>query len=134
MEKQFLRGNLVSLKLNAVENIAGQIQMTYVLFLHTFAFDVTEKIHINKTHTFYDQIQMRLALTAKIWCDFVFCTSNGLVIEFFMIKNKGVNRKNQFKIFIFITCQMKQLQHKITYILTHKQILKMLPLLKRVSN
>ena len=65
--------------------------MTYVLFLNTFVFDVTEKIHINKTHAFYDQIQMQLALTAKIWCDFVLYTSNGLVIEFFMIKNNAVN-------------------------------------------
>ena len=41
--------------------------------------EVTEKIHINKSHTYYDQIQMQLALTTQTWCDFVFYTSKGLV-------------------------------------------------------
>ena len=37
--------------------------------------DVTGKIHINKNHTYYDQIQMQLALTTQAWCDLVFYTS-----------------------------------------------------------
>ena len=43
--------------------------------------EVTEKIHINKNHTYYDQIQMQLALTTQTWCNFVFYTSKGLVID-----------------------------------------------------
>ena len=43
--------------------------------------DVTEKIHINKNHTYYDQIQMQLALTVQTWCNFVFYTSTGLVTD-----------------------------------------------------
>ena len=43
--------------------------------------EVTEKIHINKNHTYYDQIQMQLALTTQTWCDFVFYTSTGLVTD-----------------------------------------------------
>ena len=43
--------------------------------------EVTEKIHINKSHTYYDQIQMQLALTTQTWCDFVFYTSKGLVTD-----------------------------------------------------
>ena len=34
--------------------------------------DVTKKIHIDKNHTYYDQIQMQLALSTQTWCDFVF--------------------------------------------------------------
>ena len=66
--KQFLMKNLVSLKLNAVKNIAVQVQRTYVLFLKNFYSvfgGVTEKIHINEKHTYYDQIQMQLALTTQ---------------------------------------------------------------------
>ena len=43
--------------------------------------DVTEKIHINKNHTYYDQIQMQLTLTTQAWCDFVFYASKGVVID-----------------------------------------------------
>ena len=57
---------------------------------------VTEKIHINKNHTYYDQIQMQLALATQAWWDFVFYTSKGLVIEFCMMKNIGVKYKNPF--------------------------------------
>ena len=42
-----------------------------------------EKIHINKINTYYNQIQTQLALTTEKWCDFVFYTSNGLVIDRF---------------------------------------------------
>ena len=45
--------------------------------------DLTEKIHINKNHTYYDQIQMQLALTTQTSRDFVFYTSKGLVIDRF---------------------------------------------------
>ena len=43
--------------------------------------EVTKKIHINKNHTYYDQIQMQLDLTTQTWCDFVFYTSKGLIID-----------------------------------------------------
>ena len=43
--------------------------------------DVTKKIHINKRHTYYDQIQMQLTLTTQTWWDFVFFKSKGLVID-----------------------------------------------------
>ena len=39
------------------------------------------KVHLNKRHSYYDQIQMQLALTTQTWCDFVFYTSKGLVID-----------------------------------------------------
>ena len=29
------------------------------------------KVQLNKRHSYYDQIQMQLALTTQIWCDFV---------------------------------------------------------------
>ena len=43
--------------------------------------DVTGKIHINKNDTYYDQIQMLFTLATQIWCDFLFYTSKGLVID-----------------------------------------------------
>ena len=41
----------------------------------------SNKILINKNHSYYDQIQMQLGLTTQTWCDFVFYTSKGLVID-----------------------------------------------------
>ncbi|XP_057294057.1 uncharacterized protein LOC130622600 [Hydractinia symbiolongicarpus] len=41
----------------------------------------TENIKINKDHTYYNQIQMQLAITCQTWCDFIFYTSKGLVID-----------------------------------------------------
>ena len=38
-------------------------------------------IDINKNHSYYDQIQMQLAVTCRTWCDFVLYTSKGLVID-----------------------------------------------------
>ena len=34
--------------------------------------NVSGKIHINKNYTYYDQIQMQLALTTQTWCDLCF--------------------------------------------------------------
>ena len=39
------------------------------------------KILVNKSHTYYDQIQLQLALTTQSWCDFPFYTSKGLIIH-----------------------------------------------------
>ena len=39
------------------------------------------KVQLNKRHSYYDHIQMQLALTTQTWCDFVFYTSKGLVID-----------------------------------------------------
>ena len=39
------------------------------------------KILVDKSHTYYDQIQMQVALTTQSWCDFIFYTSKGLIIH-----------------------------------------------------
>ena len=39
------------------------------------------KVQLNKRHSYYDQIQMQLALTTQTRCDFVFYTSKRLVID-----------------------------------------------------
>ena len=56
-----------------------------VCFISTnppFLFSETScKILINKIHTYYDQIQMQLAITTQSWCDFIFYTSKGLIIH-----------------------------------------------------
>ena len=41
----------------------------------------TNKLHLNKKHSYYDQVQMQLALITQTWCDFVFYTSKGLVVD-----------------------------------------------------
>ena len=41
----------------------------------------TNKLHLNKNHSYYDQVQMQLALTTQTWCDFVFYTSKRLVVD-----------------------------------------------------
>ena len=65
---------------------------------------------------------MQLALTTQTWCDFVFYASKELVIDrvFYDKEHWGKLQKSI----------MKLLQHKITYSLTHNQVLKMQPFLK----
>ena len=41
----------------------------------------SKKITICKTHSYYDQIQMQLALTCQSFCDFTFYTNEGMVID-----------------------------------------------------
>ena len=41
----------------------------------------TTKICLNEKHSYYDQIQMQLALTTRGWCDFVFYISKGLTVD-----------------------------------------------------
>ena len=57
----------------------GNIDPKYIYFISKnppFLFSETNfKIFVNKSHTYYDQIQMQLALTRQSWCDFIFCTS-----------------------------------------------------------
>ena len=36
---------------------------------------------ISKEHSYYNQVQMQLALTCQTWCDFVLYTSQGLIID-----------------------------------------------------
>lgn len=36
---------------------------------------------INKNHSYYNQVQMQLALTCQTWCDFVLYTSKGMIID-----------------------------------------------------
>ena len=36
---------------------------------------------IYKTHSYHDQIQMQLALTCQSFCDFIFYTNKGMVID-----------------------------------------------------
>ena len=43
--------------------------------------ETSSKILVNKSHTYYDQIQTQLALTTQSWCDFTFYTSKGLIIH-----------------------------------------------------
>ena len=41
----------------------------------------TDTITINKNHAYYKQIQMQLSMTTQTWCDFIFYTSKGMVID-----------------------------------------------------
>ena len=38
-------------------------------------------LHLNKNHSYYNQVQMQLAITCQTWCDFVLYTSKGLIID-----------------------------------------------------
>lgn len=42
---------------------------------------VDRKIYLKKSHSYYDQVQMQLALTTQSWCDFVLYTNKGMVID-----------------------------------------------------
>lgn len=42
---------------------------------------VDGQVRLNKNHSYYDQIQMQLALTTQSWCDFVLYTNKGIVID-----------------------------------------------------
>ena len=42
---------------------------------------VDNKLCLRKDHSYYDQVQMQLALTTKSWCDFIFFTLKGMVID-----------------------------------------------------
>ena len=60
------------------------IQKIFALYqrIHHFLYSETScKILVNKSHTYYDQIQMQLALTKQSWCDLIFYTSRGLIIH-----------------------------------------------------
>ena len=69
---------------------------------------------------------MQLALTTQTSCDFVFYTSKGLVIDrvFYDKEHWGKLEKSILAVY-FYYIQMKLLQHKVTYILTHEQVLQM---------
>ena len=41
----------------------------------------SKKISICKTHSYHDQIQMQLALTCQSFCDFIFYTNKGMLID-----------------------------------------------------
>ena len=38
-------------------------------------------LKINKSHSYYDQITMQMALTGTTWCDFVVYTKKGMAID-----------------------------------------------------
>ena len=40
----------------------------------------TGKITLNRDHSYYDQVQMQIALSTQTWCDFILYTSKGMVI------------------------------------------------------
>ena len=42
---------------------------------------IDDKVKINVNHSYYNQIQMQLALTTQTWCDFILFTNKGLVID-----------------------------------------------------
>ena len=71
-------GEFVFLELKCSEEY-GNIDPKYIYFVSKnppFLFSETYfKIFVNKSHTYYDQIQMQLALARQSWCDFIFCTS-----------------------------------------------------------
>ena len=47
-----------------------------------FLFSETScKILVNKGYTYYNQIQMQLAVKTQSWCDYIFYTSKGLIIH-----------------------------------------------------
>ena len=69
---------------------------------------------------------MQLALTTQTSRDFVFYTSKGLVIDrFFYDKEHWGKLEKSILAVYFCYIQMKLLQHKVTYILTHEQVLQM---------
>ncbi|XP_066925269.1 uncharacterized protein [Clytia hemisphaerica] len=41
----------------------------------------SETFCINRNHSYFDQVQMQLALTCQTWCDFVVYTTKGLIID-----------------------------------------------------
>ena len=43
--------------------------------------ETPDKIILNRNHSYYDQIQMQLAISTRTWCDFIFYTSKGMVID-----------------------------------------------------
>ena len=47
-------------------------------FLHS---KTSSKLLINQIHTYYNQIQMRLAVTTQPWCDFIFYTFKSLIVQ-----------------------------------------------------
>ena len=63
-----------------------------------FLFSETScKILVNKSHTYCDQIQMQLALTAQSWCDFIFYTSKGLIMHrVSLMKHTGTSCKLRY--------------------------------------
>ena len=41
----------------------------------------SSKLLINKSHAYYNQIQMRLAVTTQTWSDFIFYTFKSLIVQ-----------------------------------------------------
>ena len=83
MEKFAVMDHLVLWKLNAVNN--REIDPKSICHISPYPCILIDKengkIVINKKHTYYDQIQMQLAITCRTWCDFVLYTSKGLVVD-----------------------------------------------------
>ena len=85
--------SIIEVKCSKEYSIVEPTDVCFISKNFCLAFDdVMEKTHINKSHTYYDQIQMQLALATQTWCDFGFYKSTRLVIDrVFMIKNIEVN-------------------------------------------
>ena len=43
--------------------------------------NIDGKLSLRKEHSYYDQITIQLALSTQTWCDFIFYTSKGIVID-----------------------------------------------------
>ena len=43
--------------------------------------NINGKLTLKREHSYYDQITMQLALSTQTWCDFIFYTSKGIVID-----------------------------------------------------
>ena len=42
---------------------------------------INDNIYLKRNHSYFDQIQMQLALTTKSWCDFILYTNKGMVVD-----------------------------------------------------
>ena len=83
-DKVVVDGEFGFLEVKCSEDTIMLIQKIFTLYqrIHLFLYGETScKILVNKSHTYYDQIQMQLALTKQSWCDLIFYTSTGLIIH-----------------------------------------------------
>ena len=55
----------------------------------------SKNVTICKTHSYYDQIQMLIALTCQSFCNFIFCTNKGMVIDQVKFDESAWNKLRQ---------------------------------------
>ena len=42
---------------------------------------INDNIRLKRDHSYYDQVQMQLALTTQTWCEFILYTNKGIIID-----------------------------------------------------